>query len=561
MADGSIPGEASFAPMPQIAAAPGSAPSLKQSTAQQSTAAPARSDAPSVAAGWPEMLAIILLVVGADVMIYRGHGFAGVAAFAVAAPLLLLLGAPQRRWSMPLLITAAMILVLAIRLLWLGTAVGTAVGAALIVTFAMSLAGRTPYVLDIVLYGLQTVAAGFEALPRYWKSARHLGFPVTRGWWLRFGLPATVVLGFGTVFVLANPDVAVAFRDRIEQIGDFLDRHVFQQAPPPQEIAFWGVVAWIAIGLLRPILPQMSRPRDAAPYVLAEDGSELTAETHWYVATRNTLAAVIALFAAYLVFEFRTLWFRVFPAGFYYAGYAHEGAAWLTVALAMATLVLSLVFHGQVLRDPRLPRLKRLAWLWSAENLLLALAVYHRMQIYVDFNGMTRMRTIGLFGISAVVVGFVLVVWKITRGRDFFWLVQRQLWTLAIAVYLLAITPVDFLVHRYNVGRILRGDLSPSVQISVHPIDSGGMLVLFPLLESEDVAIREGVRGMLAERAGRLEQTARRRDQEGWTSFQLADHLLLDRLRSTQSEWNVFANPAERDAAIARYQEYAYQWY
>lgn len=556
MADGSIPGEASFAPMPQVAAASAPAP-----PAEQSKVAGAHNDATSVAASWMEIFAIVLLVIVADLLIYRGHGFAGLAAFAIAAPLLLLLAAPQRQFSMPVLISAAMILVLAARLLWLGTVIGVGLGAGLIVTFAMSLVGRRPYVPDIVLYGLQTVAAGFDGLPKYWQSARHLGFPATRSWWLRFGLPATAVLGFGTVFVLANPDVAIAFRDRIQQLSEFLETHIFQQAPPIQEIVFWAAVAWISIGLLRPILPQMSRPPETVDYVLAEDGSLITSETHWYVAARNTLAAVIALFAAYLVFEFRTLWFRVFPAGFYYAGYAHEGAAWLTVALAMATLVLSVVFHGQVLCDPRLPRLKRLAWIWSAENLLLALAVYHRMQIYVDFNGMTRMRTIGLFGISAVVVGFVLVVWKFTHGRDFFWLVQRQLWTLAIAVYLLAITPVDFLAHRYNVNRILRGDLSPSVQISVHPIDSSGMLVLFPLLESEDVAIREGVRGMLAERAERLEPTARRRAQEGWTSFQLADQLLLDRLRRKQSEWDVFANRAEREAAITRYKHYAYQWY
>ena len=193
------------------------------------------------------------------------------------------------------------------------------------------------------------------------------------------------------------------------------------------------------------------------------------------------LWAVIGLFAAYLVFEFQTLWFREFPKGFYYAGYAHEGAAWLTVALALATLVLSLDLSRRTCsRDPRLARLQRLAWIWSALNLLLALTVYHRMSIYIDFNGMTRMRTIGLFGITTVVVGFVLVLWKIVHHRDFLWLIQRQLWTLAIAIYLFALTPVDTLVHTYNVRQILAGDLAPSVQISVHPISAEGYLVLGP---------------------------------------------------------------------------------
>ena len=150
-----------------------------------------------------------------------------------------------------------------------------------------------------------------------------------------------------------------------------------------------------------------------------------------YAACRNTLVTVIVLFAIYLVFEFKTLWWRVFPPGFHYSGYAHEGAAWLTVALALATLILSLAFRGSILLDPRLRALRRWAWIWSLENVLLAIAVYHRLYIYIGFNGMTRMRIVGIFGISAVLVGFLLVLWKIAHHRGFLWLLRRHLWTVA----------------------------------------------------------------------------------------------------------------------------------
>jgi len=263
----------------------------------------------------------------------------------------------------------------------------------------------------------------------------------------------------------------------------------------------------------------------------------------------------------YLVFEFRTLWFRDFPEGFYYAGYAHEGAAWLTAALALATLVLSLIFRGQVLADPRLGRLRKLAWIWSVENLVLALTVYNRMHIYVDFNGMTRMRTIGLFGISAVLIGFCLVLWKILYNRGFAWLIERQLWTLAIVVYLFALTPVDALVHSYNVRRVLSGDLAPSVQISVHPINSEGILVLSPLLNCQDAIIREGIRAMLAERAIQAERLAGERARLGWSSYQLADNLLLERLRAGREDWKEYVDASKRAAAIERFDKYAYQWY
>lgn len=110
---------------------------------------------------------------------------------------------------------------------------------------------------------------------------------------------------------------------------------------------------------------------------------------------------------------------------FVYSGDAHEGAAWLTVALALATFILSLVFRGSVRCDARLPKLRMLAWAWSLENVLLAFAVYNRLFIYVGFNGMTRMRIVGLFGITAVLVGFVVVLVKIAKNHSFVWLIRR----------------------------------------------------------------------------------------------------------------------------------------
>jgi hypothetical protein len=327
------------------------------------------------------------------------------------------------------------------------------------------------------------------------------------------------------------------------------------------EVVFWVFAAWVAIGLLRPVVQRSVLARVSTDGRPASDKVPTPAEAPLYPALRNTLLALIVLFVVYLVFEFNTLWFRVFPEGFYYAGYAHEGAAWLTASLALATIVLSLIFRGGVLRDPRLPRLRRLAWIWSAENLVLAATVYNRLSIYVAFNGMTRMRTIAVFGVSAVVAGVVLVVWKIVSNHDFVWLLRRHLAALALVIYLFALTPVDAMVHTYNVRRVLAGDLAPSVQISVHPIDAEGFFVLPPLLESDNEIIREGIRAMLAERAIQLERSAQQPDQPHWTAFQLADRLLSERLHAMRADWAPYLDPSKRTAALDRFDEYVYQWY
>jgi hypothetical protein len=171
------------------------------------------------------------------------------------------------------------------------------------------------------------------------------------------------------------------------------------------------------------------------------------------------------------------------------------------------------------------------------------------------------MRTIGLFGITSVVIGFCLVLWKINRQHSFAWLLRRQLSTVVLAAFVFALTPVDWLVHRYNVRQILAGDLAPAVQISVHPISNEGVLALTPLTQCEDRVIREGVCAMLAARALDAERHASKRRDLGWTTFQGADRLMLSRLRESEPDWQPFADPVRRTETLQRFRDYAYQWY
>jgi len=113
----------------------------------------------------------------------------------------------------------------------------------------------------------------------------------------------------------------------------------------------------------------------------------------------------------------------------------------------------------------------------------------------------------------------------------------------------------------YNVRRILSGDPAPSVQISVHPISSEGVLLLRPLLTCGDQTIREGVRAMLADRHEDAEAISASRRKQGWTAFQMADHFVLGRLGAESADWARLADRRRRNAALERFHKYAYQWY
>ncbi|MBN2021803.1 MAG: DUF4173 domain-containing protein [Pirellulales bacterium] len=501
-----------------------------------------------------ELAALLALVVVCDLTIYRGQGFAGYGALFVAAPILLALGIYRPRLGRDVWITGALVAVLSAKLVWCGSWLAVAAGFVLIAGLAAALAGQRPYVLTVAVFASQTVYAGCDGLNQYGRRMAALGAGRTGARWLNVALPLAALLVFGMIFVVANPNVLEVVSARIAAMLADLREWLLHFST--LEVVFWIAVAWIGMGLLRPIV----RDWAVRAEVLGDEPDALS-EAPLFAPLRNTLATVIVLFAVYLVFEFWTLWFHEFPEGFYYSGYAHEGAAWLTFALALATAILSLTFSGRTLRDPRLGQLRRLAWTWSAQNFLLAAAVYNRLGIYVGFNGMTRMRIVGFLGITAVVVGFALVLWKIARSQSFALLIHRHLWTVALAVYVYAILPVDPIVVNYNVGRILAGDLKPSVQITEHPITADGVVYLTPLLDCPDEKIREGVRALLSIRQEEAEQTVERSASLGWTAFQLSDRWALNHLRAGGAEWNTFPTPEARREAYDAFKAYAYRWY
>jgi len=511
-----------------------------------------------------EILAVVLLVVLCDITIYRGQGFAGLALLFVVAPVLLLVGSFRPRLGLSFWLIGFMLVALAAKMLWCVSwlpGLHVAAGFVLLVAFAMSLSGLCPYVLEGVVYASQTILAGYTGIVHYWRSSSKKAPAITRASWLNITLPVVAFLVFGVLFILANPELLASFGKHMEELLTKLRDWIINFSPSGWEFLFWIAVFWVSVGMLRPVIGRALFEASSRNLPVEKEESGAPVKAFVYPAFRNTLITVIVLFAVYLGFEFKTLWFRDFPKGFYYSGYAHQGAAWLTLALALSTAILSVVFRGRVLQDPRLPRLRGLAWIWSLENMVLAVAVYHRLYIYIGFNGMTRMRTVGFFGMSAVVAGFILVLWKIAHNRGFLWLVRRHLWALAITIYLFVLTPVDTIVVSYNVRRILAGDPAPSVEIDTHPINAEGVVLLEPLLECNDETIREGVRATLAEWHENAEARALERQRKGWTSFQAADKRALEKLRAVSDKWSEYKDRDRRNAVLERFHNYAHQWY
>ena len=181
--------------------------------------------------------------------------------------------------------------------------------------------------------------------------------------------------------------------------------------------------------------------------------------------------------------------------------------------------------------------------------------------LIVALSDLTIYHGHGFAGLALLfVAGPLLLFCGVSQRKldSFTWLLRRQIGTLAAAIFLYSITPVDALVMQYNVRRILAGDSAPAVQIGFHDIDSEGLLCLLPLVDSPDEKIREGIKALLSERHDALVSG---NWPLGWTEYQIADQRLKKQLRAATSQWPDFADYRRRMHTLVLFREHVYQWY
>ncbi|MBC7817177.1 MAG: hypothetical protein IAG10_09845 [Planctomycetaceae bacterium] len=164
-----------------------------------------------------ELLAVSLLVVLSDLTIYRGRGFAGYGLLFVLAPILLVIGSPSAQRCRAGWLIVAILWALAERLVWCGSVLAVCCGFAGVVAFAMTLVNRTPFVMAVLSFAGQTVASGARGLSHYGRSAHSDLRPLKHSSAMSVMMPLAAFGLFGSLFVLANPDLVSSISHRFER--------------------------------------------------------------------------------------------------------------------------------------------------------------------------------------------------------------------------------------------------------------------------------------------------------------------------------------------------------
>ncbi len=270
---------------------------------------------------WREFTALGLWTLFADLLIFRTLGYSGPALFVALAPLFFLAREFEGKEKWIARIVVVLLWLCAARLAWAGSSLTVTSAVMLILALAMVTSGCLPMVLEGIAYATRVLIDGLiwifgHRLPGIARGDDRAHAPTTATWLL----PIAATAVFGGIFVLANPDLLNWVSKRFTRFADRL--WSWFDGLSVWEIPFCLIAFVLGAGLLRPLVPMLRfGPADTKHEI---DSSELK-PAPLFAAYRNTLITLIVLFAAYLAFEFKTLWHRDFPPGFYYAGYAHQG--------------------------------------------------------------------------------------------------------------------------------------------------------------------------------------------------------------------------------------------
>ena len=448
-----------------------------------------------------ELVAALALVAAADTVVRRSAGLAvggpGVALFVLFVAAVVVVAARARLRAPRALVIAGILVALALRCAYGSNEGVLAISMLAVPALALAIRSRTASTADVVASVGATfvtthtrLAAAFRGVRDILASRRETKASERLAQVL---VPLLLAGLFVAIFALANP-----------LVGAWLDRATRAfPIPGVEDLVFWFVTLVGSVLLLRPALKRLPLAASAETTSGATDGQVALA--------RNTLVALNAIFLLENLLDATYLWAGSPPPGVSERAYAHEGAAWLTVAIALVTVVVGVLFRGALAHDPKAKATRALAFVWLAQGAVLALGTYRRLWIHIRTSGTSSVRILGIVGTTLVVVALVHVGYKLLRGRSFVWLLRRQLDAIALGLLAFALAPTHRLSAPVNLRRVMAHEYQALVHVEEETREAESATSFLPMLAHDDERIRRGIAALLLDERDHLRSASRPR--------------------------------------------------
>ncbi|MET1110085.1 MAG: DUF4173 domain-containing protein [Allosphingosinicella sp.] len=326
-------------------------------------------------------------------------------------------------------------------------------------------------------------------------------------------LPIAGTALFLALFSAANPLISNAFArvDLLAAVGGFSIVRLF----------FWLVATLAVWSLLRPPRILLAAPADR--------GGELSLPGVSPASIALSLAAFNLVFLLQNGLDIAFLWSGApLPGDMTLAEYAHRGAyPLIATALLAALFVLVTLRPGTPSAES--PLVRRLVYVWIAQNIVLVASTMLRTFDYIEAYSLTRLRIAALVWMALVAVGLVLVCVRLWRRKSGPWLINANLAAALIALAACSAVDLGALAARWNVRHAREVD-GPGVPLDLCYLNRLGPSALLPLIELESRPI-----------------PPRFRERVSWTR-----NVIMDRLATRQGDWHGWTFRNARRTAEAK---------
>lgn len=424
--------------------------------------------------------------------------------------------------------------------------IGGTVLSALLTAWHNSLLAKTAHVLSfLLLIGyLQQEKVRFVVFALLLGLANVLETPLTLARSLKDTLPrrsnwqtasrwvqlALLPLGLGAVFAFlyyhANPRFALAF--------DFLWRRLsfsFEWILPGERL--WPLIRGIFVmaGLLGAshLALLASGIESKLPFSLNRRQKRFYLWPPGMLSLRNEYQASLIAFGLLngLLFlaniaDLRYVWVSYGTATPQeLSQYVHEGTYLLIFAILLAMAAVIWYFRGNLNFYPENAWLRGLAFLWLAQNAMLALSVGLRNWHYVAHYGLAYKRLGVFWFLSLVLYGLYTLFRKVKEQKSLAFLLHCNGWAAYAALILFSFVNWDLAITRYNLQANIPGEID--ARFLFEEVSDKNLYLLYQcrdrLLEKSSLD-EKGVEHALREKRQRL---ANRRQFLSWRSWNYAD--------------------------------------
>ncbi|MCF8371611.1 MAG: DUF4173 domain-containing protein [Bacteroidales bacterium] len=234
------------------------------------------------------------------------------------------------------------------------------------------------------------------------------------------------------------------------------------------------------------------------------------------------------------------IWFNFeYEPGFDLKQFVHEGTYLLILSILLSMYILLYFFRRNMNFYPNPKLLKTLSYVWLVQNCILAISVGMRNFHYINHYGLAYKRIGVIVFLLLTIFGLITLFIKIKDRKSAFYLLRVNTWSVYLTLILLGTINWDVVIAKHNLAHNYES-----------PVDVRFLLSLsdktLPLIERGSIYLDINEHSRYYNKGvpfsyhdyfeNRKEKFLKRKENETWTSWNLAEQRAYEYFSKTSSQ-------------------------